>query len=271
MPENLRFAKLNESNYAEWSLYMRAILVKKGLWGVVDGAETRPTGSANSKTIRAYERRQSEAHAEIVLHLDPSQLPHAHNEDSRELWNELQRMHRAQGFATRMTLRRKFNTMTKRADQSMSSWIANVQQAAFRLKEVGYIATDEDKILVLTQGLPRSYDSFIISLDASIAAITNEDESKPEPAVSLEIVKARLINEEARQLAAKPIFPVRKNDKPDSEEAMSVEPKPRTPLSGITCFKCGKKGHYQLNCPEKALEDTAQVATEDSSDEDTAF
>ncbi|KAF8528449.1 hypothetical protein BU17DRAFT_38317 [Hysterangium stoloniferum] len=153
----------------------------------------------------------------------------------------------------------------------MSSWIANVQQAAFRLNEVGYIATDEDKILVLTQGLPRSYDSFIISLDASIAAITTGNELKPEPAISLEIVKARLINEEARQLAAKPTLPIRNNVKPDSEEALLVEPKPRTPLSDITCFKCGKKGHYQSNCPDNTLEDSAQVVTEDSSDEDRAF
>jgi hypothetical protein len=84
-------------------------------------------------------------------------------------------------------------------------------------------------------------------------------------------VKARLINEEARQLATKPTLPVRNNVKPDSEEALSVEPKPRTPLSDITCFKCGKKGHYQSNCPDNILEATAQVVTEDSSDEDRAF
>ena len=80
-----------------------------------------------------------------------------------------------------MSLRRKFNTMTKRTDQLMSNWIADVQQAAFRLNKVGYTATDEDKILVLTQGLPLSYDPFIISLNAAIAA----SGSKDDPSVSL--------------------------------------------------------------------------------------
>ena len=90
-------------------------------------------------------------------------------------------MHRAQGFATCMSLRQKFNMMTMRTDQLMSNWIADVQQAAFRLNKVGYTATDEDKILVLTQGLPLSYDPFIISLNATIAA----SGSKDDPSISL--------------------------------------------------------------------------------------
>ncbi|KAF9231701.1 hypothetical protein BU15DRAFT_55844 [Melanogaster broomeanus] len=153
----------------------------------------------------------------------------------------------------------------------MSSWIADVQQAAFRLKEVGYVATDEDKILILMQGLPCSYDSFIISLDAAIAVITTDDESEPEPTISLEIIKARLINEEAHQLAAKPIPPFRNHSKPKSDVAMSAHPKPRTPLTHITCFKCGKKGHYQSHCPDNALEETVQAVAEYSDDDDIIF
>ena len=80
--------------------------------------------------------------------------------------------------------------MTKRADQSMSSWIADVQQATFHLKEVGYTATDEDKILVLTQGLPLSYDPFIISLDAAIATNTSSNDS--DSSIPIEVVKAHL-------------------------------------------------------------------------------
>ena len=106
MPDSsLHFANLNESNYAEWSLYMRSTLIKKGLWKVVEGSETRLLGSPNSKAVKAFECRQAKAHAEIVLRLEPLQLPHAHSADLYVLWEELQRMHRAQGFATRMTLR----------------------------------------------------------------------------------------------------------------------------------------------------------------------
>ncbi|KAI6036013.1 hypothetical protein BKA83DRAFT_4041999 [Pisolithus microcarpus] len=113
MPESLQFAKLNESNYAEWSLYMHSTLVKKGLWEIVEGLQTHPLGSPNSKAVKAFEHCQAEAHAKIVLCLEPSQLPHAHTADPHVLWEELQHMHCAQGFATCMTLHQRFNTMTK--------------------------------------------------------------------------------------------------------------------------------------------------------------
>ena len=169
-------------------------------------------------------------------------------------------MHRAQGFATRMTLRRRFNTMTKRADQSMSSWIADVQQAAFRLKEVGYTTTDKDKILVLTQGLPPSYDPFIISLDAAIAANTSSDDS--DSSIPIEVIKARLINEESRQRTAQSVTT------PNVALAVTTAAlKTHHPLEQITCFHCGEKGHYQINCQKwKASEikgSAAAVAEEE--------
>jgi len=250
MPNSpLHFANLNESNYAEWSLYMRSTLIKKGLWKVVEGSETRPLGSPNSKAVKAFEHCQAEAH---VLCLKLSQLPHAHSTDPHVLWEELQRMHRAQGFATCMTFCRRFNMMTKRADQSMGSWIADVQQATFRLKEVGYIATDEDKILVLTQGLPPSYDPFIISLDAAIANGNTADNAS----ISLEVVKARLLNEESRQRAAHLVT------SPDSVAlaVTTIGSKPCHPLEQITCFHCGEKGHYQINCPKWKVEEKGTAA-----------
>ena len=170
MPDSsLHFANLNELNYAEWSLYMWSMLIKKKLWKVVEGSETCPLGSPNSKAVKAFECCQAEAHTEIVLHLKLPQLLHAHSTDPYVFWEELQHMHCTQGFDTHMTLCWRFNMMTKHADQSMSSWIADVQQAVFHLKEVRYTATDEDKILVLTQSLPPLYDPFIISLNAAIA------------------------------------------------------------------------------------------------------
>ena len=80
------------------------MLIKKGLWKVVEGSETCLLGSPNSKAVKAFEHCQAEAHAEIVLCLKPSQLLHAHSADPYVLWEELQHMHCAQGFATRMSL-----------------------------------------------------------------------------------------------------------------------------------------------------------------------
>ena len=70
---SLHIENLNESNYAEWSLYsMQSTLVKKGLWNGVEGSETCSLGLPNFKADKAFECHQAETHAKIILHLKPS-------------------------------------------------------------------------------------------------------------------------------------------------------------------------------------------------------
>ena len=55
---NPSFEKLNESNYLDWCYLMETLLIEKDLWDVVDGSETGPTSSDNSKVIRAFIKKQ---------------------------------------------------------------------------------------------------------------------------------------------------------------------------------------------------------------------
>ncbi|KAI0654632.1 hypothetical protein C8Q70DRAFT_1162191, partial [Cubamyces menziesii] len=122
--------KLNETNYAEWSMLMEAVLVRKGLWGVASGADTKPLGSPNAKT-------------------------------------DLKMLHQARGFGTRLSRRRVFFQMAMRPDQSMSTRVGDVRRAAFQLTEIGVNLTDEDCIVVLMGGLPSSYEQCVVTLDST--------------------------------------------------------------------------------------------------------
>src|SRR4051794_33166952 len=125
------FKKLDGTNYAEWAMMMEAWLVRKGVWDLVDGTETAPAGSANSKAVKAFARRQGEARAEIVLHVEESQLAYVRGRDPKVIWDTLTATYRARGFATRRALRRKFFTLAKHDDQSMPAWIAEVRSLAY--------------------------------------------------------------------------------------------------------------------------------------------
>jgi hypothetical protein len=87
-PEN-QFEKLNEKNYVDWHYMMEALLIEKDLWedlwDIVDGTMGHPTGSDNSKAVRAYVKMQQVARAKIILHIQPSQLPHARFSDPTEI------------------------------------------------------------------------------------------------------------------------------------------------------------------------------------------
>lgn len=168
---------------------MEALLVKKNLWDVTSGVETKPLGSPNSKAVKSWTRKIAEAHSEIILHVEKSQYSHVRSQDAAEIWENLEMMHRTRGLATRLSLCRHFWEMKKKPDQPMSSWIADVRSIIYRLEEIGVIVEAEDQILVLTMGLPRTFENFIVALD-----------STPPDNLMLDYVIGRLLNEESRQV-----------------------------------------------------------------------
>ena len=133
MPDSI--IKLNKSNYDTWSLVMKALLIRKDLWDVVDGSEPRPAGSANSKVIRAYVKKLQQAHAEIILNIEPDQHLHVREGDASEIWESLRKVHTARGFASRLSIRRRLLSMTKGESQTMQAWITAVKHIAYRLNE----------------------------------------------------------------------------------------------------------------------------------------
>lgn len=145
-------------------------------------------------------------------------------------------MHRAHGLATRLAHRRRFLTIKKKSDQSMSAWIAEVRTLAQRLRGLEVSVDDEDIILALTMGLPCTYDMFVVTLDATAA--TDLD---------LHAVISRLLNEESRHAA---VVTAEELEKEEEEAAIAAALKPAaSKLQRITCFNCGNKGHFQANCP----------------------
>ncbi|TFK79586.1 hypothetical protein K466DRAFT_505324 [Polyporus arcularius HHB13444] len=88
---------------------------------------------------------------------------------------------------------------------------------------------NEDVILVLTNGLPPSYSQLIVNLN-----------STPPSELTIDYVTARLLNEEAHQLAANPGAA----QQAQTTAAFHAAPHPCTPIEEMMCFNCGKKGHY---------------------------
>jgi hypothetical protein len=247
---NSGFEKLNEMNYGTWKMLMKALLVRKQLWDVVAGIESNPGGSPNSKAAKGFRKRQAEACAEIILHVEVSQLSFIADEDPKVVWDYLESIHQARGMATRLTLRRKFFRMQK-PEGPMQLFVAEVRRVAFQLKEIGCEVDDEDIILVLTGGLPSYYNNFVVTLD-----------STPPENLTVDYVITRLLNEESRQDgASSPNHDIFENVAA-SVQAVDSARRPKRTLAFITCFGCGKKGHYQANCPTRKTQttETANVA-----------
>jgi len=103
-------------------------------------------------------------------------------------------VHRARGFGLKLAMHHRFINTKMKLDNSqkmaklMASWIGRVKGMCFELEAVGVNVTDEDIILVLTNGLPKTFNQFVIALDAAC----------PED-ITLENIIAQLANEEGWQ------------------------------------------------------------------------
>ena len=229
---------LNETNYLTWHVRMRALLICNDLWGVVSGKESPPNPTKASPTkIDNFVSRQLKAAAKIALYVDDTQIIHVQGDDPKVIWDTLASIHRARGLSTQLAAMRKFSRMEKRPEQSITSWVGDVKAQAYLMKDIGIKLPDLLTIVVLTSGLPPEYDSVIVALDAV----------KPDE-LTLDLAIARLLNEEERHLSRRQLDDYKallikgESDGPDT--AFTARSR-----ANITCFKCGKKGHYAKDCP----------------------
>lgn len=98
----------------------------------------------------------AEAKAELVLRVEDGQLSHMHSHDPAEVWETLERVHRAAGFATSLSLRCSFLSAKKTKDQPMQAWISQIQNLVFRMEAASITVSEQDRILALTMGLPTN-------------------------------------------------------------------------------------------------------------------
>ena len=78
--------------------------------------------------------------------------------------------------------------MRMKHDDWMSSWIVEVCRISFQLMQMGVSVNDEEIILVLTMGLPPSYQTFVGTLEN----VNN---------LTLDYIINHLLNEESCQLS----------------------------------------------------------------------
>lgn len=159
------FDKLTIGNYDEWKTHITAVLMNDGLLGVVDGTECHPGGEEGIEKVKSFRAKQALARAEIILHLSPSQLVHCSYDDPALIWNALATAHAAHKRIAINTLRRRFHKLYLNHDETMLEFIERVQNMASILNGAGVSVSNDALIILITSGLPRSYDSFLALLD----------------------------------------------------------------------------------------------------------
>ena len=100
--------QLNGTNFPTWKLQMRMILMKLGVWRIVEGKEVAPDDD-EPVALRKFLDRRDKALANIVLGVAPNQLYllGTEPEDPVEVWNLLINQFQKKTWANKLSLKRK--------------------------------------------------------------------------------------------------------------------------------------------------------------------
>ena len=99
---------LNGDNFSTWKLQCRMMLMKHGVWKIVNGTEVAPDEN-NITATNKFNDRRDKALSTIVLAVDPTllYLVGSNPQDPIEVWNKLCDQYQAKTWANKLALRRK--------------------------------------------------------------------------------------------------------------------------------------------------------------------
>lgn len=220
---------LTGKNYATWKLQCRMVLLKEGLWNIVDGTERNPDPKSSETDKDKFQTRVDKALAIIVLSVDPSQLYLlGEPSDPVVVWKKLSDQFQKKSWVNKLELRKKLYALKLKDGDSVTEHIKSMTEIFNELSVIGSPINDEDRVVHLLASLPESFSMLVTALQSNAVV------------PDMEVVTERLLHEESK-INEKSVS----DDK--QENALSVRSK-RFNKNKLTCHLCGKVGHIKKNC-----------------------
>ena len=260
---------LNETNYNTWKVQCRMVLMREGLWRIVNGTEVEPEDNGivgqggNAAAVNKYIARKEKALATIVLSIEPSLLYLVGDpQEPSVLWEQLSEQFQKKSWANKLSLRRKLMDLTLNDNEPVKDHIKAMTEIFQELSVVGDHIDDEARVVHLLASL-RNHTSFSMLVTAL--------ESSPE-VPQIELVTERLLHEERklkekaaqahndaanRALVGRQQGGGRRNQR-NSQRSNSNNNSGSTSQAagnnshnqGPKCYECGLFGHKRTSCPE---------------------
>lgn len=250
--------KQNGGNYVVWKTRMRALLVSKRYWSVVEklhrpahedevGTEpiegvgcTTQQPSNEDATPSDEDVAQSEKGIDIIL-LSLQEEKMIHIEDCTTFsqgWYKLEQLYSETCTANRIRLYEKCLTLRLVSGISIREHVHSFARTRYGLRSVGVNIENSLYKLALLRSLSNSFESLVVALESQIDSI------------SVDELHAILYREEARQSKTNSVEPPRAFTAQFDTKRKTVQYR----KSPVTCYYCNKKGHRIAECRKKKRE-----------------
>lgn len=209
---------------------MRALLISKDLWTVVDHPE-----------LVAEDKREllsSKAASLMILYMEPSlALRHGsrkYADKAKELWSAVETESLEGCKARELQLRKQLTSLTMQPTENIQSYVDRAELLFAKLERVGAQIKEDSVCRQLLCNVTQPY-----KLTAKILVTGSEQ-------LSLSSIAVKLAGDE----------PGAEEDKQGQALLSSGSGATR----GRVCWKCGKKGHVRKDCPARGGDASAEYA-----------
>ena len=255
---------LGDDNYSTWEVYMRSVLISKGLWGAIERGDTVPSDVV-------FKALDEKAHALITLYLKPMHLSTARQcTTAKELWSSLKDFYKKKGVARRLQLRRELNELTLGPTESLTAYFDRAKTLRDDLTAIGAKPEEEDVVTALLNGLTGEYDMLATIFEAQdvmptldevfgkLHIVENKVKQHSTPSSSKLLYAAEKIKRRPRAGHG----PVKGAGAGKTSGAgKSIAAASGAGYNDVECFYCGKRGHIKSECRKRIRDEESKDKT----------
>jgi len=220
-----------DRDYPTWSITFRAYLRTKGLWETLDNP-VPPNEAEDATAYTDWKGKDERALAQIILGVKTHHLVTVSVcTRAREAWDALEASFSAQTNARRAQLTVELTTIRKKAGESIHVYANRAKAMQAELATAGQPMDDNTTLLYVLRGLGAEYKMIKTVLLAAPQFLAWESVTTALLPVEAELGEAVAQDEGVTTAAYQAGYLDR------------AERRRR-----VTCWKCGKKGHYKAEC-----------------------
>ena len=249
----------NGQDFQMWKSQMNYLFISFDILDIVDGSRQEPTRAPRGQND-AYvdERKRFIRDNGKAMHLISTNVEReiyatiSMCTTAKEMWDRLSLLHEQRSATTTSLLLQRFHEYVMDTSNNVGQHFAKVRNMARTLNDLGQGISETVIMSKILSSLPSKFLTFRSAWN-SVA---------PERQ-TIAYLEARLIEEEAILIkadeGANALAATLHQNKPkkggkNSSGKTQGKPnnrKPRRDVAEVTCFVCGKKGHYARTCRER--------------------
>ena len=238
--------KLKAWNYAIWKSRMEDLLFVKDLHEPIEGDAVKPEKMSDKEWIQLHRK----CVGTIRQWIDQSVFHHVAKETKADvMWRKLESIYEQPTPQNKANLMKRLVNLKYKEGRSIAEHTSEFQGLVNQLTTMNISLDDELQALLLLSSLPDSWETLVVSVN----------NSAPNGKLTVEMVKDRMQNEEARRKNAgmssseTETLVTEKHERRGRSQSRSsgnnnYRGRSKSQRKNVKCYHCNKIGHIKREC-----------------------